>query len=683
MKSSFFIQSSGSQLFSLTILLLAILLFQSCSDRRYRDFTPEDISNVPVEQLTVYVDTSSTLARIADFSRDRQRVDSLIYYAEALRNYDEDIAQLYAQMAYEISTEKNWKLPRAISAHRLAVLKEKKAKYSEEIEDAMVDANISKRIFDQTDRDDWKVLVYSLIGSLHYRRNNLDSAQYYFNWALDKMDGSSLSNSKKIALKGDLLHGLANNNLQDVPTFLYYTRQSDSLYQLANSDADRARLWVDVGQFYINQGKHAEADSLFQLCLDYGNQNSDNDILVKAHQARGYLRAIQYYYYKKEEQSQAALSGFQQCLSIQKEGRYRTYELLGWLYFTRWSYFGQDSDVDSTLLFYKSAIEEARKEGALNAMKSAAESVAYLCGLEGNRGKCDQLLDTTVTIFLSENFSGVVDTITSHSKAAYQRTNQVEQREIVVSATRQRQNILLLGAGIFIIAGLIFLLLLQRSQQKRLQARMEALRAQINPHFFSNSLNAIENLVNMDRKKEASKYIIHFSRLSRQILSKSRDPNTSLKEELKLMKHFLELEKLRFPDKLNYEMIIDPDLESDRIVVPSLVLQPYAENAIIHGIKPKSENGLLRIEVKKEANRLVCIIEDNGIGRKKSAAIKAALAEQRKSMGMDITKERIRRMGKVKGQSLEIIDLTDDQGAALGTRVVLRLPLKYIKEKKQ
>jgi two-component sensor histidine kinase len=651
-------------------------------DQRYRDFNPEDIGNVSATQLSSYADTASTLTRVAGYPNDQKKVDSLIHYAEALRNYDQEMAQVYARMAYEIATERNWKFPRAISAYRLAVIKETKAKYSEEIEDAMVDANISKRIFDQTDQEDWKVWVYSLIGRLHYRRNNLDSAQYYLSWALDRIDASSLSDAKKVVLKGNILHDLANNNLQDAPTFLQYARQSDSLYQVADSDTDRARLWVDLGQFYINQGKHAEADSLFQLCLDYGNQNNDNDILIKAHQARGYLRAIKYYYYKKEEQSQAALADFQKCLSLQQEGRYRTYELLGWLYFTRWSYLDQSSDLDSTLLFYKSAIEEARKEGALNAMKSAAGSIAYLCGLEGNREKCDQVLDTMVTIFLGDNFSGVVDTITYHSKAAYQRTNQVEQREIVVSATRQRQNILLLGGGILIIAGLIFLLLYQRSQQKRLQARMEALRAQINPHFFSNSLNAIENLVNMDRKKEASKYIIHFSRLSRQILSRSREANTSLREELKLMKHFLELEKLRFPDKLNYEIIVDPDLDTGQIEVPSMVLQPYAENAIIHGIKPKTDNGLLRVEVKKEENKLVCIIEDNGIGRKKSAAIKAALAEQRKSMGMDITKERIQRMGKVKGQHLEIIDLMDDQGADLGTRVVLRLPLKFVKAKK-
>lgn len=664
-------------------LLLFSFCFQSCNHNRYRDFNPEEIVNVPEAQLKTYADTASTLQRLESYRSDRKKVDSLLYFAEALRNYDEEIAQLYAQMAFDMATVKNWKYPRSISAHRLAVLKEIKAKYSEEIEDAMVDANISKRIFDQTDREDWQVRVYSLIGRLHYRRNTMDSARHYFNWALNKIDEVPLSTDQKLILKAKIQQDLAPTfNISESQKTFYYFHQSDSLYQLLGSHNDLARLWIDQGHFFITQGKYAEADSLFNLCLEYGNLNNDVDILIKAFQTRGYLSAIKYYYYKKEEQSKAALSDLRKCLSLQKEGRYKTYDLLGWLYATRASHQNHDPDVDTSLLYYKSAIEEARKEGALGALQLTSNTVANLCSYEEEWKRCEQIFDTSFIALLSQNYAGVVDTITRHSKAAYQRTNQVEQREIVVSTTRQRQNILLLGGGVFTIAGLIFLLILQQSQQKRLQARMEALRAQINPHFFSNSLNAIESLVNLDKKKEASKYIIHFSRLSRQILSRSRDPNTSLKEELSMMKHFLELEKLRFRDKLTYEIIIAPDLNPEQIEVPGLILQPYAENAILHGIKPKSGPGHLCIEVKKESNKLICIIEDDGIGREKSAKIKAALMEQRKSMGMDITKERIQKMGKVKGQSLEIIDFLDEQGEALGTRVVLQLPLKYRNEKK-
>lgn len=665
--------------FHLGALFLFFLSLSSCQNNRYRDFNPEEIVNVPEAQLKSYADTAATFERLNSY-RDRKKVDSLLYFAEALRNYREDIAQVYAQMAFDISTEKNWKYPKAISAHRLAVLKEIKAKYSEDIEDAMVDANISKRIFDQTDREDWKAWVYSLIGRLHYRRNNIDSAQYYFTSALEQLDIASIPNETKMIFKAGILHDIANTyDPQEPKKFIEIIQKSDSLFKVLEFETDRARIWIDLGQFYLNQGEYYKADSLFLLSLQYGNKNNDTDLLIKAYQQKGYLSAIKYYYYKEEKYSTEALADFNRCLELQREGRYKTFDLLGWLYSTKTSYQEHWPYLDTALIYYKFAIEEARKEGALNALKLSSLTVANLCGFEDEWKRCQEILDTSTVAFLNSNYAGVVDTITKHSKAAYQRTNQVEQREIVVSATRKRQNLLFTAGVIFVIAGLIFLLILQRQQKRRLQARMEALRAQINPHFFSNSLNAIESLVNMDKKQEASKYIIHFSRLSRQILSRSRNPNTSLQEELKMMKHFLELEKLRFRDKLNYEITVAPDLNPEQIEVPGLILQPYAENAILHGIKPKPGPGNLRIEVKKDSKKLICIIEDDGIGRKASAKIKAALMEQRKSMGMNITKERIQKMGKVKGQNLEIIDLLGDQGEALGTRVILQIPLKYRK----
>lgn len=206
---------------------------------------------------------------------------------------------------------------------------------------------------------------------------------------------------------------------------------------------------------------------------------------------------------------------------------------------------------------------------------------------------------------------------------------------------------------------------------------MDTLHTQINPHFLANSLNAIESLINLGKKQEASKFIIHFSRLSRQVLKRSLSPITTLEEELNTLKHFLELEKLRFRDKLTYEITIAPDLNPGMIEIPGLLLQPYVEKAIWHGIKPKTTPGFLKIQIKKEAKALICIIEDNGIGRQKSKVIKAALAAQRQSMGLTIAEEYTHLNRKLKGKKVNIIDLVNEQGQAFGTQVILRLPLKY------
>jgi LytS/YehU family sensor histidine kinase len=222
-------------------------------------------------------------------------------------------------------------------------------------------------------------------------------------------------------------------------------------------------------------------------------------------------------------------------------------------------------------------------------------------------------------------------------------------------------------------------LIVQGQKNRRIQAEMDALRAQINPHFISNSLNAIESLVNFGDTKAAAKYLVHFSRLSRQILNGSRASMISLAEELKTLKHFLALEQLRFRDKLTFDIQIIDDIPAEVIQVPAMILQPYAENAIWHGIKPKAEGGHVQVNIRKIDKMLVCIVEDNGIGREKSRAMRKASVLKHKSMGMQITEERLKNLGKIKGSHIEIIDLKNEGGEAEGTKVIIRFPYQIKK----
>ncbi|MEL7531685.1 MAG: histidine kinase, partial [Bacteroidota bacterium] len=188
-------------------------------------------------------------------------------------------------------------------------------------------------------------------------------------------------------------------------------------------------------------------------------------------------------------------------------------------------------------------------------------------------------------------------------------------------------------------------------------------------------------LVNQDKKEAAAKYLIHFSRFSRKILNSSRSGFTSLANELETIEHFLALEQLRFRDKLHYHVFADESLDADQIEVPAMVIQPYVENAVLHGLKPKKQAGTLYIHVESQGKDLRIVIEDDGIGRQKSRELQSAsvLQKNRKSQGMQITAERIKSMGKVKGKHVEIIDLYDEDHRAEGTKVVLRMPLKQRK----
>lgn len=662
----------------LLVGLMATLLF-ACYRVDYREFNPETVKPIPKEKLDFYANLDSTLPILEGIKSDRQRLDSLILYAEWVKNYADTASLSYAERAYDLATDNHWQYARAVSAYRMAVLKERNAKFGEDIEDAFVDINISKRIFDQTQVEHWKILVNSFVGILYYRKNELDSARHYLTDAKEEIEQILQVDSTFEALLGDVLLNLANTHdrTESQLTSEYY-RQCENIFRRIGNWVDLALLWNNMGSEHLANGAYHLADSLFNLAIEFGRTQQNTNVLIDALQQKAYLLLAEYQYHKESTTAEACIDLLQECLRLRKNGQHQTYFYLAQIYQAR-AYFERNGmDTDSSIYFYDRCIKSARKDGALNLIHLASGSLLSYC-IEYDNPSCAEVLDTNALDLVNLNYAAVIDTITSHANAAFKRTNQVTQREIIASEGLKRRNQRFYWLGALIIAALVFFIIYQQLQQKRLQAKMEALRAQINPHFISNSLNAIENLVNQDQKKAASKYIIHFSRLSRRILNSSLGAITTLDQELKTAEHFLALEKLRFPNKLEYEIRVQPELDTTEIQIPALLLQPYLENAIWHGIKPKDGSGVLSLSTKVEGKFLICTIEDDGIGRQKAGELKAKRTFGQKSVGMQITKERIQSFSKTKGTKVQIEDLYDSEEKASGTRVVITLPLKLKK----
>jgi tetratricopeptide (TPR) repeat protein len=214
-------------------------------------------------------------------------------------------------------------------------------------------------------------------------------------------------------------------------------------------------------------------------------------------------------------------------------------------------------------------------------------------------------------------------------------------------------------------------------QQQATELEMQALRAQMNPHFIFNSLNSINRFILQNNKVQASEYLTKFSRLVRLILQNSQASLISLESELEALNLYLELEAVRFDHQFKYKITVDEDLDADMIKVPPLLIQPYAENAIWHGLMHKQEKGHLEIEFSQGDGLLLCKITDDGIGRKKAAELKSKSASMHKSMGMQITANRIAMLQQKKQLEnyITINDLTLPDGSAGGTEVVLKIPL--------
>ena len=215
--------------------------------------------------------------------------------------------------------------------------------------------------------------------------------------------------------------------------------------------------------------------------------------------------------------------------------------------------------------------------------------------------------------------------------------------------------------------------------QKATELEMQALRAQMNPHFIFNSLNSINMFILENNKLQASEYLSKFSRLVRLILQNSQETFIPLEKELDALRLYLELESLRFQDKFEYNISITDEVDVTALKVAPLIIQPYAENAIWHGLMPKKEKGHLLIDLYQQGKILYCKITDDGVGRKQASLNTGTSHVARKSLGMRITADRIALLQQQKdtNTSISITDLVLPDGNAAGTEVLIKIPVHY------
>ncbi|MDF1696048.1 MAG: histidine kinase [Saprospiraceae bacterium] len=214
--------------------------------------------------------------------------------------------------------------------------------------------------------------------------------------------------------------------------------------------------------------------------------------------------------------------------------------------------------------------------------------------------------------------------------------------------------------------------------KKIAELELSALRAQMNPHFMFNSLNSIKNFILSSRPLEASEYLSNFAHLIRMILQNSKKSTISIEEELETLELYVELEQMRFDKAFTFECIDNDELPLDQIRIPPMILQPYIENAIWHGLMHKEGNRKLELRFEKIDEKYIrCIIEDNGVGRKAANERKDASMQRYKSMGMGITKERVDIINKMSQMGIEIsiVDRVNDKDEPLGTQVRLKIPV--------
>jgi sensor histidine kinase YesM len=253
----------------------------------------------------------------------------------------------------------------------------------------------------------------------------------------------------------------------------------------------------------------------------------------------------------------------------------------------------------------------------------------------------------------------------------------------------RNQRMIIYGfAGFLLLTIIIAILLLRQSKQNArrkitemnqriLEITQANLRQQMNPHFIFNTLNSIQYYMYKHDKLATNNYLTKFSSLMRKILENSRHTAVPIRDELDALQLYLELESIRFRDKFDYEIQVDEEIDPLMYKIPTMLIQPYVENSICHGLMYREKKGKVQISLNLEKDHIKCTIEDNGIGREASREINRNKEKTHNSLGTQITESRLNLVSTLYGKDMKtnFTDLKDEQGNAAGTRVEIQIPI--------
>lgn len=325
-------------------------------------------------------------------------------------------------------------------------------------------------------------------------------------------------------------------------------------------------------------------------------------------------------------------------------------------------------NVGEAIKLFKNAYQISLEKGHTLEARKSVHKLDSLYQSMGNINASMQLYREFLAELpqLVKNDRGLVD-----SKVLEETENRIallEQEKALKDELIRKKNIFnysLIGA-LTILSGLVFFIFrtLKKVQIKNKKIALQSLRREMNPHFIFNSLNSVNQFIATNNELEANQYLTKFSKLMRGVMENSTEDFIPFPQELDLLQNYLALEKTRFIDKFDFEIIVDDNLNQQNLLIPGMLIQPFLENAIWHGLRYRSEKGYLKLNFSKEKESLKIMIEDNGIGIKESKKQKTHHQKNREGRGMKNTFERIKLLNDLYKKNI-IYSVTDSENGVL------------------
>lgn len=535
-------------------------------------------------------------------------------------------------------------------------------------------------ISNKADNIDFKVTSLNYLGVVYRRTSSIRAALDYNQQALELIESvenpsESLKRSKNVSLNsiGNLYQTLKQYDLA-----IEYFENSLKLEGELGNTLGLAINYQNIGECQEELGELDKALENYKKSLSYNDQikNDMGRVICNTSIAQIFLKK------NSPEKALLILAPLVSTARTLGDGFLLSplYSNLGWAYLLLKNYdLAKENLLQGLQVSEKNNIREASAKVNHLLSDLYRNTSDYKKALEYFE-KAEQLDEEILNEGTVRYVNDIIFRYDSEKKS-----NQIEilakENEIVKLRLRKNNATLLIsGIMLALLAGIFYILYRQyqlKNEKKLLTLEQTMLRSQMNPHFLFNSLNSIKLYIINNEKKNAVHYLNKFSKLVRKILEASSLKEIPLAEELETVELYMNIENIRFSNEIQFEITIEKDIDTHIIKIPSLILQPFLENALWHGLSSKEGEKRIDLHVARGKEGYIDIsVTDNGIGREVAEKIKEGKVLKRKSLGIDITKERLANFSRDYQNSfqVEILDLYDGDNQPTGTKVVLHIP---------
>ncbi len=514
---------------------------------------------------------------------------------------------------------------------------------------------------------------YSNIALMYYYKANYSTSLSYYEkcLALETQLNDSLGMAKSLQNMG-LIFG----NSQKYEMQQSYYKRAMEIYRKMDDKRSVADIALNLGVALVFQKKYEQGWNYYQEALKTYQALNDSDRIASVQTNIGY-------YHIKVKNYEKAFDFFNTAISVfksldKKSGLINAYTGLGDLY----AAMGQRNQAVEMYQICESINQEV---GLLDIQRDNLLSLSKAY---------KEIGDNMNALRVYEQYNLIKDSIYSmnQSDKILELENrfkfQKSQNEVAELKARNRLYVIffLLGAFLVICSGVYMWFYMRNRRMKEnhrvLSLEQKVLRTQMNPHFIFNSLSTIQYYILENKTMDAVDFLADFAGLMRLVLQYSQEEFITLEREREILDYYIKLQNKRFGDKVSYEIIIDKELNDNKIMIPPMLAQPFIENSFEHGELSKKDNGHISVRFEKNDNKLIYIIEDNGIGiskKKKEDNEDSEITKKHKSLALKITAERLTLINFGKsGSNIDLKVLDRSEYGTCGTRVQFTIPLKNI-----